>query len=147
MEKPACPLGAEGRRSLWGVGLQTKEDTLTLDHRSPGRGRQLESLTFHLPKHRTPRILNSWTTLFFLFSFFSSLNPSLSTASSVVLENFVRAGPGVCVCQLYGFVCELRDVCVGAAAAICCPGRVWKCLGSSMLGMEKWDWHDQRLCS
>lgn len=32
-----------------------------------------------------------------------------------VLEKFL-----LCVCQLYGFICELRDVCAGAVVPICC---------------------------
>lgn len=88
-----------------GCGTPDKGDTLTLDHWSAGRSRQLESLTFQRRKRSTTPGL-----LLCVCVFWKSLS-----------EREAR------VCQLYGFVCELRDVCVRAAVATCCPECVEVC--------------------
>ncbi len=95
VEKPACPLGAE-RGGACGVWDSRQRRHIHTDTGSLERKERQTAGELHLSTQET--ILNSWTTTFF-----------------------------VCVClwktserDLYGFIRELRDVCVGAAVAICC---------------------------
>lgn len=95
VEKPARPLGAE-RGGACGVWDSRQRRHIHTDTGSVGRKKERQAAGER--RSSTPGLL--------FFVFWGKK------------KNFVRKGT-ICVCQLHGFMCEGRDVCVGAAVSIC----------------------------
>lgn len=100
VEKPACPLGAE-RGGACGVWDSRQRRHIHTDTGSLERKERQTAGELHFFSYTGGDPSNSWTTFFLVCVFWKTFS-------------FVRRG------QLYGFICELRDVCVGAGVAICC---------------------------